>query len=51
MKLLAQIMTTKQLEDGQFRTSTWLQRNTTSAKSIGIGEMGRVAGDGVKNSD
>jgi TPR repeat protein len=51
MKSLARVMTPKQLREGQFRTSIWRQRSTTSATSTGIGEMESVGNDGVKISD
>jgi hypothetical protein len=51
MKSLAGIMTPKQLQEGQSRTTVWHERSTTNAESTGIGEMGIVSADGVKSSD
>jgi hypothetical protein len=51
MKSLAEVMTPKQLQEAQFRTSISHPRNTTNAERSAVGEMVRLSIDGVKNSD
>jgi TPR repeat protein len=50
-KSLAEIMTARQVQEGQVRISLWHERNATSAQSSDMGEMGRVSVDGVRTSD